>query len=293
MIVNRSPVVSVLMTAYNRSAFIGEAIESVLESNYQFFELIIVDDASIDDTVAIAQAYAAKDDRIKVFINEKNIGDYHNRNQAAAYACGVYLKYLDSDDTLLAKGLQYCVETMEANEDADWAMMYEHGNIKERVYEPLEAIQKHFFETPFLKVGPGGTIIKADFFKKLGGYPTAYGPANDMYFNLKAACSGKTLLLNNYFLFIRKHGGQEGRNMYGYLYNNYSYLNDALQQLNLPLSAAQKQWLSLKLRRRFAVNVSKFFFRTFNFKKTKYAWHAADFSAAKYIQGILYFKKHP
>ena len=81
--------------------------------------------------------------------------------------------------------------------------------------------------------------------------------------------------------------------MYGYLYNNYSYLNDALQQLNLPLSAAQKQWLSLKLRRRFAVNVSKFFFRTFNLKKTKYAWHAADFSAAKYIQGILYFKKHP
>uniref|UniRef100_UPI00397D36C0 glycosyltransferase family 2 protein n=1 Tax=Salmonella sp. SAL04269 TaxID=3159847 RepID=UPI00397D36C0 len=60
--------VSVLMTAYNRQAFIAEAVESVLASTYPHFELIIVDDGSRDDTVSIAQSYAAKDNRIKVYI---------------------------------------------------------------------------------------------------------------------------------------------------------------------------------------------------------------------------------
>ena len=115
------------MTSYNRSALIGEAVESVLDSGYSSFELIIVDDASTDDTVAIAQAYACKDDRIKVFVNEINIGDYLNRNKAASYATGKYLKYVDSDDKLLKGGLQYCVACMEQNAKADWAMIYEHG----------------------------------------------------------------------------------------------------------------------------------------------------------------------
>ena len=288
-----SPLVSVLMTSYNRSALIGEAIESVLDSGYSSFELIIVDDASTDDTVAIAQAYASKNDRIKVFVNEKNIGDYANRNSAASYATGKYLKYVDSDDRLLEGGLQYCVACMEHNAEADWAMMYEQGKIEERMYDPEEAIQKHFFSTPFLKVGPGGTIIKTVFFKNLGGYPTTYGPANDMYFNLQAACAGKLLLLNDCFLFYRKHEGQEGRNMYSYLFNNYRYLNHALTQLDLPVTAAQKQWLTNKLHRRFAVNISKFFLRTLDLKKTIYAWRSAEFSGAAFLKGICYFKKQP
>ena len=121
------PLVSVLMPSYNRSALIKEAIESVLNSGNSSFELIIVDDASTDDTVAIAQACAAKYDRIKVFVNEKNIGDYANRNRAASYATGKYLKYVDFDDRLLKGGLQYCVACMEQNAKADWAMIYEHG----------------------------------------------------------------------------------------------------------------------------------------------------------------------
>ena len=64
--------VSILMTAYNRQQFISEAIESVLASTFQNWELIIVDDASKDNTVSIAKSYADKDQRIKVYINENN-----------------------------------------------------------------------------------------------------------------------------------------------------------------------------------------------------------------------------
>jgi glycosyltransferase involved in cell wall biosynthesis len=82
------PLVSVLMTAYNRENYIVEAIESVLSSTYTNFELIVVDDGSTDNTVNIARGYAHKDDRIKVYVNTKNLGDYANRNNAAKKAKG-------------------------------------------------------------------------------------------------------------------------------------------------------------------------------------------------------------
>ena len=93
--INIPPLVSVLMTAWNRQEFIAEAIESVLASTYNNFELIIVDDCSTDNTVAIARTYQEQDTRIKIFQNEKNLGDYPNRNKAVSYASGKYIKYLD------------------------------------------------------------------------------------------------------------------------------------------------------------------------------------------------------
>ncbi len=84
------PLVSVLMTPYNREQYLPEAIESVLDSCYKNFELIIVDDNSNDGTLNIAKAYETKDKRIKVYVNENHLGDYANRNQAASYAGGKY-----------------------------------------------------------------------------------------------------------------------------------------------------------------------------------------------------------
>ena len=112
------PLVSVLMTAYNREMYIGEAIESVLASTYSNFELIIVDDVSSDNTLAIVQRYAERDNRIRVYVNESNLGDYPNRNQAARYASGKYIKYLDSDDKIFDFGLEYCITQMEKNPEA-------------------------------------------------------------------------------------------------------------------------------------------------------------------------------
>jgi len=94
MIMNKKnePLVSVLMTTYNRSKYLSMAVESVMASTYQNWELLIVDDQSTDNCVEIAQAFAAKDPRIKSIVNEKNIGDYPNRNMAASLAKGKYIK---------------------------------------------------------------------------------------------------------------------------------------------------------------------------------------------------------
>ncbi len=105
--------VSILTTVYNREKYLAACIDSVLASSYQDWELIIVDDVSTDTSVAIAKSYEQKDARIKVYVNQTNLGDYPNRNKAASYAKGTYLKYLDADDLIYPHGLEIMVHTME------------------------------------------------------------------------------------------------------------------------------------------------------------------------------------
>jgi glycosyltransferase involved in cell wall biosynthesis len=95
------------------SDYIAEAIDSVINSNYQNWELIIVDDCSKDRTVEIARKYEKQDDRIKVYVNKTNLGDYPNRNRAASYAKGKYLKYVDADDLIYPHGLEVMVRALE------------------------------------------------------------------------------------------------------------------------------------------------------------------------------------
>ena len=63
--------------------------------------------------LSIAKHYAARDPRIKVEVNEKNLGDYPNRNRAASLSQGKYLKYVDADDLIYPTGLEVLVNGME------------------------------------------------------------------------------------------------------------------------------------------------------------------------------------
>jgi len=283
-----NPLVSVLMTAYNREGLIAESIESVLHSGYDDFELIISDDCSCDQTVAIAREFEKKDERIRVVINDVNMGDYPNRNKVAYYARGKYIKYVDSDDKLIPGGLEYCVQCMEMFKEADWAIIYPIEILREYLLDSTEAIQAHFFQWPFLKAGPGQTMIKKDFFYKIGMYPVKYGPACDMYFNLQAASIGKTLVIKDNFLFYRRHANQEQSNQFSYLYNYNKYLKDAFENLPLPLSQRQLNWLQKKRKRRFAVNITRYFFQTRSFSATRQAINKADFTFKDYLQGIFH-----
>lgn len=112
---NLSPLVSVLMPAYNREKYIGEAIESVLAQTYTHWELIIVDDGSTDRTAEIVKSYQAKDKRIILYQFAENKGIPYARNQCLALAKGEYLANLDSDDIALPERLEKQVKFMEEN----------------------------------------------------------------------------------------------------------------------------------------------------------------------------------
>lgn len=164
-----SPIVSVLMTAYNREKFIAEAIESVISSSYSNFELIIVDDGSKDNTVTIAKNFAEKDNRIRLYINEKNLGDYPNRNKAASYATGKYLKYLDSDDTMSSDCLDVMVSGMEANPECAFGIC-SRNQLETSIHKPEESFRIHFFERGILDLSPSMAIIRKDVFEREDGF---------------------------------------------------------------------------------------------------------------------------
>jgi glycosyltransferase involved in cell wall biosynthesis len=113
-----TPKVSVITVSYNREAFIREAIDSVLAQSFKDWELIVVDDASTDNTKTIVDEYMAKDDRIRYYRNEKNLGIAKTRNRGLELAQGEYIAPLDSDDIWLDQNkLQKQVEFLDINKD--------------------------------------------------------------------------------------------------------------------------------------------------------------------------------
>src|SRR5687768_12507449 len=91
-----SPLVSVVIPAYNREASIVAAIESVLAQSWRDFELLVVDDGSKDGTLAAARSVA--DPRLRVIAAPKNLGAAGARNLGAAEARGDWIAFQDSDD---------------------------------------------------------------------------------------------------------------------------------------------------------------------------------------------------
>jgi glycosyltransferase involved in cell wall biosynthesis len=111
----REPLVSVITPTYNAEAFISETIDSVRAQSYQNWEMIIVDDASSDQTTDILKAYAAKDARIKVHALQTNSGAAIARNTAIEKASGSYIAFLDADDLWKPEKLSRQIAFMQKN----------------------------------------------------------------------------------------------------------------------------------------------------------------------------------
>lgn len=208
---NNNPIVSVLMTSYNREKYIAFAIESVLSSTLTNFELIIVDDCSADETVNIARKYAAGDSRIKVFINEQNIGDYPNRNKAAALATGKYLKYVDSDDYIYPDGLEIMVNSMERFPEAGLGLCSLKPDSKNPfpfILHPMQAYEYHFFGPGLFHYGPLTAIFLKTAFDLMGGFPTGRMISDSIMWH-EMALRYPIVLMQDGIVWQRRHPEQE------------------------------------------------------------------------------------
>lgn len=105
--------VSIIMPSWNTANYIMESIDSVINQTYKNWELIIVDDASTDNTIQLLQGLT--DPRIKVLVNDKNQGAAISRNRALGEANGQWIAFLDSDDLWLPNKLKKQLEFMESN----------------------------------------------------------------------------------------------------------------------------------------------------------------------------------
>ncbi|MGH7100235.1 MAG: glycosyltransferase family 2 protein, partial [Stellaceae bacterium] len=92
----RQVTVSVLMPAFNASRFIRQSIASVLGQTFEDFELLVIDDGSTDDTVAMVEQM--RDPRLRLLPNPRNLGIVASLNRGIAAARGRYVARFDSDD---------------------------------------------------------------------------------------------------------------------------------------------------------------------------------------------------
>lgn len=109
------PLVSVVMPNYNDALYLREAVESVLGQSFPAFELVVVDDASSDESVAILSDYAARDPRVRLYRNDRNQGAVSTINRAASLARGTYLYFLASNDKALPGFFERTVALLEAH----------------------------------------------------------------------------------------------------------------------------------------------------------------------------------
>ena len=239
-----TPLVSVLMTAYNREKYIAEAIESVLASTYENFELIIVDDCSTDATLSIANNYSTEDRRVKVFKNDKNLGDYPNRNKAASFAQGKYLKYLDSDDIIYPHGLRVMIDCMETFPNAGYGLS---ANGSEKRHYPIclsphETYKEHFFtdKGDHFNRAPGSSIIDYAAFKKVGGF-SGKRMIGDYEMWMKLSRYYSLVKMPRDLVWDRTHLGQESQSDYANQYGTLKkeILIKALIHPDCPLSSTE------------------------------------------------------
>ncbi|MET0635520.1 MAG: glycosyltransferase [Chitinophagaceae bacterium] len=109
----KTPLVSVVMCTYNGQKFIDEQVNSILQQDFDDFELIIADDLSTDDTYNKLQQWAEKSPRIRLYRNEVNLG--YNRNFASALllARGMYISIADQDDIWMPAKTRLLYEALQ------------------------------------------------------------------------------------------------------------------------------------------------------------------------------------
>ncbi|MBW3530943.1 glycosyltransferase family 2 protein [Shewanella sp. NKUCC06_TVS] len=105
--------VSIVMPSYNSASTIVSSIESVQKQDYPYWELLITDDCSTDNTVELVRQLAFSDSRISIEINPVNSGAGFSRNQSIQRSIGKYIAFLDADDLWLPNKLNIQVAYME------------------------------------------------------------------------------------------------------------------------------------------------------------------------------------
>lgn len=255
---NDLPLVSVLMTSYNREKYITAAIESVLRSTYKNFELIIVDDCSTDKTVEIAKGFAAVDSRVIVFVNDTNLGDYPNRNKAASLANGKYLKYVDADDMIYPHGLGVMVTMMEKFPKAGYGICSKVQN-SNTLYPielvPEEAYRFHYFkQNTIFNRAPLSAIINREVFNAVGGF-SGKRMVGDFEMWHKLSLSYPVVLMPQGLTWYRTHTEQETSSRNFFLLDSLA-IADKFVRMS-PLNNNEKSILLGKLQRHMVLKLIK------------------------------------
>lgn len=195
---NKTPLVSVVMSVYNGEKYLRDSVESILNQTFKDFEFIIIDDGSTDNTKKIIQSY--KDKRI-ILISRENRGLVASLNEGIEKAQGVYIARQDDDDISLPGRFKTEVDLLEDHEDivavgSSIIVIDERGGqiAEHRVLtEDRELRDELLIRSPFAH---GSIMFKKTSAQEVGLYQKQFWPAEDYDLWVRIGTQGKFANIN-------------------------------------------------------------------------------------------------
>ena len=165
------PLISVIVPVYNAAPFLAKCVDSILAQGVADLELLLVDDGSKDDSLAICRDYAAKDARVKV-VAKPNGGVSSARNCGLDNATGEWVTFVDSDDWLAEGALAGCLPYMAEYEIVRFATLdiFADGHTRKRKLRYAESWDEAFRQVVGHRtmIGVAGTIYRRRLFEENG-----------------------------------------------------------------------------------------------------------------------------
>jgi len=170
---SNNPLVSILIPVYNRENMVATALSSAIAQTYPNIEIIVVDNCSTDRTYEVVQEYARRDQRIRCFRNDENVGPVRNWKKCLKYSRGEYVKILFSDDWLEPDaierlliplmvhpeaGFSYSSVQIHYETTAQTVRAYEQG--KSRLMESSKFLRGTLTGRPSVPVSPGCALFR-------------------------------------------------------------------------------------------------------------------------------------
>lgn len=173
------PKISVVVPVYNAKKTLALCLESIINQSYKNFEIIVIDDASKDDSIEIAKRF-----KCRIVRHKKNLGPSATRNDGAKNAKGAIILFLDSDIALKKDALELIIKDFKNKKDVA-CILGVYGKrplIRDSIFEEYRVLQEHHW-----KVSSAGYIdsitssicaIKKDAFFRAGGFDEKYRGAD-------------------------------------------------------------------------------------------------------------------
>jgi len=212
----RRPLVSVVIPAYCQAEFVGDAIRSVLTQTYSHSEIIVVDDASPDDTAKVVDQF--DDQRVKLIVHEANRRLPAARNTGIEASTGEMIAFLDADDFFHPDKLQAHVEFLLAHEDvgvtynARFELNHSSTTVRE-IWRPPSTVGlvDLLLGFPF---APSDMVIRRNWAFQVGLFDPAMGSAEDTDFPCRLALAGcKFAAVDQVLNYRRYHSGRGRQNL--------------------------------------------------------------------------------
>ncbi len=173
---NNHSLVSIAMASYNGAKYIGEQLDSIIQQTYTPLEIVIVDDCSKDNTVAIIQEYQQKYTNIKLVVNKQNSGVTKTFETAIKLCKGTYIAIADQDDIWELNKIEILVNSI-GEHDAVYSnslLVDASGQSLNKSFTTIMNMQTYYSGAPFLLSNsvPGHTILmKQAFVQKILPFP--------------------------------------------------------------------------------------------------------------------------